>query len=244
MKKLIILFLPLLLLGGIGQTQEPAVTDAPTAQTKRSSKFQGLWQQRKGHGLYLDYGYEFIKDKAIWGEDKWPLRFDLTYQYDIPWRAKRVNLFVESGIGYERLVSNSGWLIGNDLKDIYYAWQCVQQRLSWRFGGGVKVHCTDWLYLSFEGGFQVGYNQQQTNEINQDKKVTKHIAIDRTALFGGQSAMQIVGQIKRVSIHLGYRANHWIVNASDRTYPPSHGTEVEIVSQTDWLLTAGVGYTF
>lgn len=244
MKKLIILFLPLLLLGGISQAQEAPTMLDNSAQTKRASKFQGLWQQRKGHGLYLDYGYEFIKDKAIWGEDKWPLRFDLTYQYDIPWRAKRVNLFVESGIGYERLVSNSGWLIGNDLKDIYYAWQWVQQRLSWRFGGGVKVHCTDWLYLSFEGGFQVGYNQQQTNEINQDKKVTKHIAIDGTALFGGQSAMQIVGQIKRVSIHLGYRANHWIVNASDRTYPPSHGTEVEIVSQTDWLLTAGVGYTF
>ena len=237
MKKLIILFLPLLLLGGISQAQEASTVLDNTAQTKRTSRFQGLWQQRKGHGLYLDYGYEFIKDKAIWGEDKWPLRFDLTYQYDIPWRVKRVNLFVETGIGYERLVSN--WD-----EPIYYM-QWVQQRLSWRFGGGVKVHCTDWLYLSFEGGFQVGYNQQQTNEINQDKKVTKHVKIDGTALFGGQSAMQIVGQIKRVSIHLGYRANHWIANAADRTYPPTHGgTEVEIVSQTDWFLTAGVGYTF
>ena len=243
MKKLIILLLPLLLLGGISQAQEASTVLDNTAQTKRTSKFQGLWQQRKGHGLYLDYGYEFIKDKAIWGEDKWPLRFDLTYQYDIPWRAKRVNLFVESGIGYERLVSNSGWPIGNNLKDIYYAWQWVQQRLSWRFGGGVKVHCTDWLYLSFEGGFQVGYNQQQTNEINQDKKVTKHVEIDGTALFGGQSAMQIVGQIKRVSIHLGYRANHWI-GPMTRSYPPTHGTKVEIVSLTDWFLTAGVGYHF
>lgn len=243
MKKPIILFLPLLLLGGISQAQEPVLTDTPAAQTERTSKFQGLWQQRNGHGLYLEYGYEFIKDKTKWGEDKWPLRFDVTYQYDIPWRAKRVNIFVETGIGYERLVSNSGRPIGNDLQDIDYAWQWVQQRMSWRFGGGFKVHCTDWLYLSFEGGFQVGYDQRQFNEINQDKRVTKHVDINETALFGGQSAMQIVGQIKRVSIHLGYRANHWI-GPGTRTYPPSHNTEVEIVSQTDWFLTAGVGYTF
>lgn len=208
-------------------------------------KFQGLWQLHKGHGLYLDYGYEYLQDLETEIVDyKWPVRCDLTYQYDIPWRAKRVNLFVESGIVYEKQICQGlgGWLLGTQ-DYVAYKIQRIRQRMLWRFGGGFKIHCTDWLYLSFEGGFQVGCNHVKLDEINQNYDVIQHKRTTETALFGGQSAMQIVGQIKRVSIHLGYRANHWI-GPMTRSYPPTHGTKVEIVSLTDWFLTAGVGYHF
>ncbi len=207
-------------------------------------KSQGLWQQCKGHGLYLDYGYEYLQDLETEIVDyKWPLRFDLTYQYDIPWRAKRVNLFVESGIAYEKQICQSfgNWLLGtNDY--VAYKIQRIRQRMLWRFGGGFKIHCTDWLYLSLEGGFQVGYDNTKLDEINQNNDIIKHKSDAKTALFGGQSAMQIVGQIKRVSIHLGYRANHWI--DIYRYQLPRYKTEVTILTQTDWFLTAGVGYHF
>ncbi len=227
-KPLILLVLALLLGGGIGHSQEaPASTDNPTAQTKQASKFQGLWQQRKGHGLYLDFGYGFVR-----GDFQWPFRFDLTYQYDIPWQAKRVNLFVESGIGYERFAYHF-----ND--DIAYKFQRIQQRALWRLGGGFKIHCTNWLYLSFAGGFQVGYDNEQIEEIDQSNGTVVYRSISELTLLGGQSAIQIVGQIKRVSIHLGYRANHWTHvrrNEIDKMMVPLNFTE--------WFLTAGVGYHF
>ncbi|MDE7150345.1 MAG: hypothetical protein K2O01_08080, partial [Bacteroidales bacterium] len=91
--------------------QETSTVTIPNDTTgikiKRASKFQGLWQQRTGHSVYFDYGYQTGKLAYIRYYDNIltykPIRFDLSYQYDISWNPKRINFYAHAGFGYRQL---------------------------------------------------------------------------------------------------------------------------------------------
>ena len=237
MKKLIILFLPLLLLGGISQAQEPAVMDTPTAQTRRASKFQGLWQQRKGHNLRLEYGFQADLLGNTWVDKYTPLRFDLEYQYDIPWNPKRINFYAYAGIVYKQL-------------DIAY---CPNTRpytytefrldsdvgLGGYLGIGVKIHCTDWLHLSFAQAFNV--MDKVVFVAHRDDYFGKDNLRENAfgdVLIGSQTSIRIVGQIKQCSIYLGYRVDRWQKTIVDfAPFIPNR-------SIYENYLTFGIGYDF
>ncbi|MDE7149065.1 MAG: hypothetical protein K2O01_01450 [Bacteroidales bacterium] len=156
MKKFLYLLLPVLLLGGMGYAQDilaASTVEAPsTVQPKRASKskFQGLWQQRKGHNLRLDYGFQADLLGSSWVDKYAAIRFDLEYQYDISWNPKRINFYAYAGVVYKRL-------------DIdYYSYSRPEQyrldkekSLGAYVGIGLKIHCTDWLHLSFAQAFNV-----------------------------------------------------------------------------------------
>lgn len=211
----------LLVLGlfcGFGAAQEPAPIQ---------TGFQGLWKERSGHSLHLDYGFFLGKWDAKYAATRLPLRFDLYYQYDIPWKFKRTNFFAETGLGYM-------W------GDFEYT---VDSRETWTYhrallhlGAGLKVYCSDWLYLSFGVGLDVGYGHNEGN-IYGNSGLWRSSREDLSGL-GGYSAASIVGQIKQFSVFLGYRADHWInwnFGFTPLARPFAH---------TDWFITLGVGYHF
>ncbi|MDE5704063.1 MAG: hypothetical protein K2H70_04485 [Bacteroidales bacterium] len=199
------------------------------------SGFQGLWQERSGHSLHLTYGF-FVDSWFIkYAKTCLPIRFDLDYQYDIPWKFKRANFFAEAGLGYL-------WVNVEEVGDIYYDVEhSVYHRASGRFGAGLKVHCTDWLYLSFGGGFNLGGLCEYWYW---DDGSHPGGAYDQL-LWGGYSSAGIVGQIERFSISLGYRADHW--HDGDgmwRGYNYDYGTWDTRDKTTNWFITLGLGYHF
>ncbi|MDE5704062.1 MAG: hypothetical protein K2H70_04480 [Bacteroidales bacterium] len=203
------------------------------------SGFQGLWQERSGHSLHLDYGFFLGKWDAKIAATRLPLRFDLDYQYDIPWRFKRTNFFAETGLGYMWGRTDTAFGYENKIRterDVYH-------RVAWHLGVGLKVHCTDWLYLSFGGGFKVGYGYH-ASEVKMfplssvNKYEDRWLDIIHRVSWGGYSAAGIVGQIRQFSISLGYRADHW-VNPDFR-----FNAETRRWGHTDWFITLGLGYHF
>ncbi len=236
MKKFLYLLLPALLLGGMGYAQDiPASSTAEvtsTVQSKRASKFQGLWQQRKGHNLRLDYGFQADLLGNSWVDKYTPIRFDLEYQYDIPWNPKRINFYAYAGIVYKRL-------------DIdYYSYSRPEQyrldkekSLGAYVGIGLKIHCTDWLHLSFAQAFNVMQkNANASYRIDDtDKLYRDHL---RNILVGSQTSIRIVGQIKQWSIYLGYRVDRW-----QKTIAPFSST-FPVSGLYENYLTFGIGYDF
>ena len=245
MKKLIIIFLQLLLLGGISQAQEPAVTDAPAAQTKRTSKFQGLWQQRKGHSLYFDYGYQIdLLEYSSYLKYK-PLRFDLSYQYDIPWNPKRINFYAHAGLAYRQLNIDYNTSVYAYYEGPVAVLTDFEEGWCGYAGIGIKIHCTDWLHLSFSEAFNVMHGLGSGTFIGDGA----HAAITpgwKHTFVGSQFAFRIVGEFKGFSLYAGYRLDHWI-----KTFPnhsPCVPSPYIFISDKNGhyedYLTVGVGYTF
>lgn len=197
-----------------------------TAQQSESTRsvFQGLWQERSGHSLHLTYGFFVDTWFVQHAKNGLPFRFDLDYQYDIPWKFKRVNFFTEAGLAYMWAGTGETDLVGSD--------RSVYHRASGHLSVGLKVHCTDWLYLSLGGGLNVG----GLCPTYLDGKVVVD-AFD-VLLWGGYSSAVIVGQIRQFSISLGYRADHWPV----WDYLGINTDRRE--KTTDWFITLGVGYHF
>ena len=240
MKKLIILFLPLLLLGGISQAQEPAVMDTPTAQTRRASKFQGLWQQRKGHNLRLEYGFQADLLGNTWVDKYTPLRFDLEYQYDIPWNPKRINFYAYAGIVYKQLdVSYT-----DDMNYFYDLCLKGEDGYGGYIGIGLKIHCTDWLHVSFAQAFNV-MQKYVLATVPDDYEYLWSQTLFWPTLIGSQTSIRIVGQIKQWSIYLGYRVDHWQKKIMD--YGSSlffYDNMFPMNGFYDNYLTFGIGYDF
>lgn len=230
MKKLIILFLPLLLLGGISQAQDPAVTDAPTSKARRASKFQGLWQQRKGHNLRLEYGFQADLLGNTFTNKYTPLRFDLEYQYDIPWNPKRINFYAYAGIAYKQLDIDYG--------DYTYIpqnlWRLdLENGIGGYIGIGLKIHCTDWLHIAFSQAFTVMEKAIDiTYYTSQNHLYPNGFA---QAFIGSQTSFRIVGQINQFSVYCGYRVDHW--QKTIAVMFPFNGLHEN-------YLTFGIGYDF
>lgn len=221
------------LLCGFSVAQEPAPTPPQAG-------FQGLWKERTGHSLHLDYG--FLVDKWYNQHAKacQPFRFDLDYQYDIPWKFKRTNFFVETGVGYR-------WINTEEQTRDEKMMRVVRQtnhRVLCHLSIGLKVYFTDWLYIFLDGGFNLGYVQVLEEETAhslsssiQESCLLRTMRDDLMS-FGLCSAAGIVGQIRQFSISLGYRADLLSTNGSSYySFPFSS-------KYTDWFVTLGVGYHF
>ncbi len=232
MKKFLYLLLPALLLGGMGYAQDiPASSTAEvpsTVQSKRASKFQGLWQQRKGHNLRLDYGFQADLIGLDWAYNKYsPIRFDLEYQYDIPWNPKRINFYAYVGIFYKRLkIDYEGYSHIPDRNTRLN----LENSLGGYCGIGLKIHCTDFLYFSFSQALNL------TEKMMNESYPKGYNDFNGHVYFGSQTAIRIVGQIKQFSIHLGYRMEHWQNNSMDHVFPINKSYEN--------YLTFGIGYDF
>ncbi len=247
----LILLLPALLLGGMGYAQDiPASSTAEvpsTVRPKRASKFQGLWQQRKGHSVYFDYGYQTGKLAYIRYYDNIltykPIRFDLTYQYDIPWNPKRINFYAHAGFGYRQLKT--------DYKSYYMYWYQGSLFLLPEFeegvvayaGIGMKIHCTDWLHLSFSEAFNVMHEVGHGDFIGEGTYPGIQPGWKHT-LVGLQSTFRIVGQIKGFSIYAGYRLDHWLKTFPNTLKWPFSLTQTDKNGKYEGYLTFGIGYTF
>ncbi len=237
-KPLILLVLALLLGGGIGHSQEaPALTDNPAVQTKRASKFQGLWQQRKGHNLRLEYGFQADLLGNSWVDTYLPLRFDLEYQYDIPWNPKRINFYAYAGFVYKQL--------NIDYRPNTRPYTYTEFRLDGDVGLGAylgigfKIHCTDWLHLSFAQAFnvmdKVAFVTHRDDYFGKDNLRENAFG---DVLIGSQTSIRIVGQIKQWSVYLGYRVDHWQKTVVDfAPFLPNRGIYEN-------YLTFGIGYDF
>lgn len=229
MRKIVCL-LTFCLLYGLGVAQEPAPNQAG---------FQGLWKERTGHSLHLGYG--FLVDKWYNQHAKacQPFRFDLDYQYDIPWKFKRTNFFVETGLGYRWINSEEK---SRDEKEIRVVHQ-TNHRVLCHLSIGLKVYFTDWLYIFLDGGFNFGYVQVLEEETEhplspsiQESYLLRTMRDDLMSL-GVCSAAGIVGQIRQFSISLGYRFDLLNTNSDFYDFPFSS-------KYIDWFITLGVGYHF
>lgn len=216
---------------GVGMAQEPEQV---------RTGFQGLWQERTGHSLHLDYGFFLDKWHIQNAKTCQPLRFDLDYQYDIPWKFKRLNFFVETGIGY--MWNNSEETLSAERER--YVNSLTYYRGFLHLSAGLKVYCTDWLYLSLGGGFNFAY--AQVEEVKKAYPLST-IVYENNLLYtqslghfswGGYSAASIVGLIRQFSISFGYRADHWSFGTR-RFYGPLLRSR-----HTNWFITLGVGYHF
>ncbi len=239
MKKLLYLLLPVLLLGGMGYAQDiPAssTVEAPsTVQPKRASKskFQGLWQQRKGHNLRLDYGFQADLLGNSWVDKYTPLRFDLEYQYDIPWNPKRINFYAYAGFVYRQL--NIGY--HSYSRPDYGQYRLDgEDGLGGYLGIGLKIHCTDWLHLSFAKAFNVMDKFTKVTHYERESSDKLRSNSFGGVVMGSQTSIRIVGQIKQWSIYLGYRVDRWQKAVVEPLFPVSGLYEN--------YLTFGIGYDF
>ncbi len=241
MKKFLYFLLPVLLLDNMGYAQDiPASSTAEvpsTVRPKRASKFQGLWQQRKGHNLRLDYGFQADLLGNSWVDKYTPIRFDLEYQYDIPWNPKRINFYAYAGIVYKLLdISYT-----NDMNRLYELCFKDEHNYGGYIGIGMKIHCTDWLHLSFAQAFNVidrTINVTTPDMYNQSRRLTFFDGI----FIGSQTSIRIVGQIKQWSIYLGYRVDRWQKKVTDHNPQPE--SIFPINDFYDNYLTFGIGYDF
>ncbi|MDE5703905.1 MAG: hypothetical protein K2H70_03675, partial [Bacteroidales bacterium] len=100
--------------------------------------FKGLWQEHTGHSLHLDYGFWVDKWYNQHAKACQPFRFDLDYQYDIPWKFKRTNFFVETGLGYRWMHSEEK---SSNEKEIQICHQ-THHRVLAHLSIGLKVYFT------------------------------------------------------------------------------------------------------
>lgn len=249
MKKFLYLLMPVLLPGGMDYAQDVPISSTvetpSTILSKRASKFQGLWQERKGHSVYFDYGYQTgalayrsYRDYMTYK----PIRFDLSYQYDILWNPKRINFYAHAGLGIRRLKT--------DYKPLYTYYQGplvilpeFEKGVVAYAGIGMKIHCMDWLHLAFSEALNVMHELGHGDYAGEGT----HAAILpgwKHTLVGLQSSFRLVGQVKGFSIYVGYRLDHWL-----KTFPglwewPLSLTKTDKNGKYEGYLTVGVGYAF
>lgn len=216
-----------------------------SAKVKYIHGFQGRWQQRKGHSLYFDYGYQTgalayrsYRDYMTYK----PIRFDLSYQYDIPWNPKRINFYAHAGLGYRQLKT--------DYKPLYVYYQGplvilpeFEKGVVAYAGIGMKIHCTDWLHLAFSEALNVMHEVGHGDYAGEGIHATIPPGWKHT-LVGLQSSFRLVGQVKGFSIYVGYRLDHWL-----KTFPglwewPLSLTTTDKNGKYEGYLTVGVGYAF
>lgn len=223
-------------------------TAQETAQSVKD--FQGLWKARTGHSLHVDYGFfvnqSYVKHSNVYQT----VRFDVAYQYDIPWRHKRSNFFVETGLTYRWYHCDIEEYEG-DVRLARKKRKETEHRAIWHTDLGIKVYCTDWLYLSFSGGLNIGYaDSDYFFEAYQRfaspawELTTNSHSVSKALVFAGHSAVRLVGQIKQFSISLGYQADHWFAKITEngRFYTGDYMSLFD--ESTDWFVTLGVGYHF
>ncbi|MDE7149484.1 MAG: hypothetical protein K2O01_03625, partial [Bacteroidales bacterium] len=110
-------------------------------------------------------------------------------------------------------------------------------------GIGMKIHCTDWLHLTFSQALNVMHESGHGDFIGEGERFPEPPGWKHT-LVGLQSSFRLVGQVKGFSIYVGYRLDHWL-----KTFPglwewPLSLTKTDKNGKYEGYLTFGIGYTF